>query len=208
MRSRTRSILGGVALLAITVSGVGCSSSSSSGPPRSGSNLAPYDGLHVWSEGGYAFTATVDNNDMLGSAISLHRQPSGAQYTQEEGATEGPSFQGTIFDRPVSVSFSGSSARGIFGGAPLNLDVAETPEGGITVRGLVGGALSEFEVSPTRWTGHVGPCGYDLTGSGGRYDGSRNCGRGTRRVRIEIGKPISDWPPIERATLLALALRR
>ncbi|WP_394845411.1 hypothetical protein LZC95_51320 [Pendulispora brunnea] len=183
----------------------GCSSSSP--PPAKGPEPAAAH-LVLWTGGTHAFTASVEDDNIIGSRISLHRASIASPASME--FSEGPGFQGSAYDIPVNVSFDGASARGIFGGGPLNLDVIEGPAGVMRIQGIVGNAQTSFEVGANHLSGYVGRCTYDLkrTTAPFRYEGIRSCGRGSHRARVEITKPIVEWTPIETATLLSLALAR
>ncbi|WP_394834822.1 hypothetical protein LVJ94_50830 [Pendulispora rubella] len=181
----------------------GCASSSpapSKGPEPAAANLV------LWTGGTHAFTASVEDDNIIGSRISLHRASAASPDSTE--FSEGPGFQGSAYDVPVNVSFSGASARGIFGSGPLNLDVIENPHGVMRIQGIVGTAQTSFEVGANHLSGYVGRCTYDMKRSTApfRYEGLRSCGYGSARTRIEITNPILQWTPIETATLLSLAL--
>lgn len=157
----------------------------------------------MWVAGGRAVTAKLENDDLVGPMVSLHRTPPSATEPDEETGL----IQGSVFDRPVNITVRDGTARGIYGQRPVSLDVVDAPPGVTRVRGLIGGELSDFEIGPNHWTGHVGHCGYDLSGADQRFDGVRNCGHGTNRVRIEMAGPLTQWSPLEKATLLGLVLR-
>ena len=188
-----------VLLLAV---GVGCASTPDAGAagprPREGQE-GGVPSVALWTGGSQAFTALVENDDIIGATMSLHRASSGS----------GTSFQGSAFDRSVNVSFDGSSAHGIVGNEPLNLDVSDGPNGVIRIRGIVGGASTSLDIGANRLSGYVGRCIYDMArhDMAFRFEGVRNCSGGTHRARLEVTKPILDWAPIETATLLSLVLR-
>ncbi|WP_394847124.1 hypothetical protein LZC95_06600 [Pendulispora brunnea] len=202
MKSTFGSRLGFAILL--VVAGAGCASSSSlaSGPADPSQTK---DGLSVWFEGVGAVTASVDpSGNIFGSVVNVHRSPPGSSDSHDDSGM----LQGSVYDRPVNITFHGTSARGLYGKQPFNLDVEDAPGGVLRVRGLAGGAPLDFEISPTKWTGHVGGCGYDLAGRPWHYEGFRACTGRSQRVRVEVGKPISDWASIDTVTLLGLVLRR
>ncbi|WP_394836784.1 hypothetical protein LVJ94_07735 [Pendulispora rubella] len=214
MKSAFGSRLGCAAAVFLVMAGAGCASSSSlaSGPADPS---ATKDGLSVWFEGGGAVTASVDpEGNIFGAVVNVHRSrtapqagpgaPSGSSDSHDDSGM----LQGSVYDRPVNITFRGASARGLYGKQPFNLDVEDAPGGVLRVRGLAGGAPLDFEISPTKWTGHVGGCGYDLAGRPWHYEGFRACGGRSQRVRVEVGKPISDWASIDTVTLLGLVLRR
>src|SRR5262249_33615600 len=150
-------------------------------------------------------TATVDGDgNILGAVVNLHKSAPGSSDTKDDSGT----LQGGVYDRPVNLTFRGQSVRGLFGKQPFNLDVEDAPGGVMRVHGLARGAPLDFEISPTKWTGTLGNCGYDLAGRPWHYEGYRACGGRSVRTRVEVGKPISDWPSIETVTLLGLVLRR
>jgi len=165
--------------------------------------------LILYTGGSHAFTASVEDDNIIGSGMSLHRASAGSPDSTE--FSDGPGFQGSAFDVPVNVSFEdGAHARGIFGPGPLNLDVVELGAGVMRIQGIVGGAPTRFEVGANHLSGYAGRCVYDLhrTTNVFRYEGVRSCGRGSHRARVEITKPIVEWTPIETATLLSLVLAR
>jgi len=157
-------------------------------------------GLLVWIAPGNVVTAELTSeNDLTGAAVSLHREPGG-----ESGNPNETDFQGSVYDRAVSITVHPDRASGI----PVDLHLADDAPPGVTqVRGLVGGQLTDLEFGKNHLSGNIGRCGYQLVGNGYAYDGFRSCGLGRARVRIEIGSRIAPWKPLEKATVLALLLR-
>jgi len=199
-----------IALAACALFGLSCASTDNAGPPAAAPPSADTagvrlrQGLLVSIVPGHTVTAEVtDENDLLGSTVSLHREPGG-----ESGDPREVELQGSVFDRPVSITIRADEATGIVNALPVNLHlVSDAPPGVTRVRGLIAGQMSDFEFGANHLSGNVGRCGYELRGNEQHFEGYRSCGRGRGAVRVEIGTRIAPWTPMEKASVLALTLR-
>lgn len=122
----------------------------------------------------------------------LHAPSSGAisaraAATPQGGTLTGPQIQvqwdaqrveGRAFGQAVSFSVAQGQISGLYGGAPVRLQVSESDDR-LHVRGLFGGQISNLRVSTAKVEGTIGRCSYDLAEFDGLYQGFRRCaGRG------------------------------
>lgn len=84
-------------------------------------------------------------------------------------------LEGQAFGRAVSLTLGDAQVRGMFGPAPVRLNVTEGDQK-LHVRGLFGGHLSHLRVSTSKVEGSIGRCSYDLSEFDGQYQGFRRCG--------------------------------
>lgn len=177
----------------------GCASSSSSGgsaPALTQGSAPSRAGLLFWVVNQPGITIEVEGDQLFGSNVRLTRVREGGQSQ----------LRGSVFERAVSITFQDGKASGLYDSQPFNLYLEGGSPTDTRVRGLVGGELSNYEIAGNKWTGHIGRCGYDMTGSDGAFEGFRSCGGRRDRVRIEMGSAFSTWTPLEKATVLALLM--
>lgn len=117
----------------------------------------------------------------------------------------GNTFRGKAYGRDVSITLTGTTAEGIVGRTPFNMQVTKTPEG-VSASGLIGGVPSTFTFGKQRINGSVGHCGYDVRFMGDGYSGQRSCGGNIQQVGIALPPILNTWRDIEVATVLALLL--
>lgn len=123
-----------------------------------------------------------------GAQFTLHSSEGAisarADRQADGGTLTGPQLQvqwddrrveGQAFGRAVSLTLGDADVRGMFGPAPVRLNVTEDDQK-LHVRGLFGGHLSNLRVSASKVEGSIGRCSYDLTAAGGQYEGFRRCG--------------------------------
>ncbi len=113
--------------------------------------------------------------------------------SEVEMRKEGDTYRGNsahgIIDLRASVTASGESRiEGEMGTGRTELYVREIP-GGLTAQGLIAGTMSHFDLTPTRISGTIGACVYDLrqnAESRPYYEGLTHCGA-RRRSRGSPG---------------------
>jgi len=114
-------------------------------------------------------------------------------------------IRGHALGVPVVIGFSGDEGAGVYRGAPFQVHVERTPAG-LHVTGLLGGALSNFDVSTDSINGRVGSCGYDVRWNGSFYSGSRACGTRIEAVSVSLPATMARWSDAEVAGCLGLFL--
>jgi len=114
-------------------------------------------------------------------------------------------IRGRAVGVPVILGFHDDEAAGVYRGAPFQLHVERTPEG-LHVIGLIGGALSDFELSTERINGRVGTCGWDVRWTGQVYSGSRGCGTQIEPISVSLPATMAKWSDVEVAGSLGLLL--
>jgi hypothetical protein len=120
----------------------------------------------------------------------------------------GDELRGRLDGAPVSLRVDDARLRvtGILGEGPVDLHVRRT-EQGLHVSGLLGGALSEYDVGPTALRGKIGRCSYDLRWTGEDYEGRRECSDGNiEPVVVQEPRTLAILPPARFVTLLTLML--
>jgi hypothetical protein len=105
----------------------------------------------------------------------------------------------------VVVGFHGDEGAGVYRGAPFQVHVERTPAG-LHVSGILGGALSNFDLSTDRINGRVGSCGYDVRWNGSEYSGSRACGTRIEPVSVSLPATMARWSDVEVAGCLGILL--
>jgi len=158
---------------------------------------------------GIARASTSDTFEIGGQASHW-----GVRVTDNEVLGVSPDFalsrdNGEIRGRaqgvPVVVGFHGDEAAGVYRAAPFELKVERTPDG-MRVQGLVGGAISSYEISTDRISGRVGTCGWDVRWDGSAYSGSRGCGSTIQPISVSLPATLARWSDVEVAGALALLL--
>jgi hypothetical protein len=138
----------------------------------------------------------------------------GVRVTDDEMLSIEPDFalarsdgeiRGRALGVPVVIGFSGDEGAGVYRGAPFQVHVERTPAG-LHVTGVLGGALSDFDVSTDRINGRVGSCGYDVRWTGSYYSGSRACGTHIEPVSVSMPATMARWSDAEVAGCLGLFL--
>jgi hypothetical protein len=120
-------------------------------------------------------------------------------------ARDNGEIRGRAVGIPVVVGFRGDEGAGVYRGAPFQVKVERTPAG-LHVVGLVGGALSNFELSTNRINGRVGACGWDVRWNGSVYSGSRGCGSRIEAVSVSLPATMARWSDVEVAGTLGLLM--
>jgi hypothetical protein len=158
---------------------------------------------------GIARASTVDTFEIGGQADHW-----GVRVTDDQLYAIQPDFSlartgGEIRGRangvPVNVGFQGDEGGGVYRGAPFSVKVARTPNG-LQVNGLLGGAISNFEVTADRINGRVGTCGWDVRWNGTVYSGSRACGSRIEPVSVSLPATMASWPDAEVAGALGMLM--
>jgi hypothetical protein len=106
---------------------------------------------------------------------------------------------------PVIVGFEGDEGAGVYRGAPFQVRIDHTPNG-LLVNGILGGAISTFEISTDRINGRVGTCGYDVRWNGEFYSGSRGCGTRIEPISVSLPATMARWSDVEVAGAVGLLL--
>jgi hypothetical protein len=135
----------------------------------------------------------VTNDEILGV------QPDFALQRTSDG------IQGRAVGVPVAVRFEDTHGEGTYRAAPFSIFVQRT-EDGLHAQGLMGGYISNFDLTPDRLVGKIGPCGWDLSWDGTVYAGSRGCGRRIDKVSIELPATMAGWSDAQVAGALGLLL--
>ena len=117
----------------------------------------------------------VEDGNITGPEVSVARYQTPTYHA----------LRGTAFGKPVDVAFVDKKATGILGSGPLDIST-ERREGKIHISGLVGGALSSFDVNMKVLKGRIGQCVYDLSWNGNAYEGSRACGSSAEPVTVSV----------------------
>jgi hypothetical protein len=120
-------------------------------------------------------------------------------------ARENGEIRGRAVGIPVLIGFRGDEGAGVYRAAPFTVKVERTPAG-LHVVGLVGGALSDFELSTERINGRVGACGWDVRWNGTVYSGSRGCGMRIEPVSVSLPATMARWSDAEVAGTLGLLM--
>jgi len=158
---------------------------------------------------GIARASTVDTFEIGGQADHW-----GVRVTDNEILGVQPDFalaradgeiRGRAVGVPVVIGFDKDEGAGVYRGAPFQVKVERTPAG-LQVNGLVGGAISSFELSTERINGRVGSCGYDVRWNGSFYSGSRGCGSRIEPVSVSLPATMASWSDAEVAGALGLLL--
>jgi hypothetical protein len=118
---------------------------------------------------------------------------------------ENGEIRGRALGIPVVVGFHEDEAAGVYRGAPFQVKVERTPDG-LHAVGLVGGTLSDYEVSTERIAGKVGTCGWDVRWDGSVYSGSRGCGDRIELISVSLPASMARWPDVEVAGALGLLM--
>lgn len=150
--------------------------------------------------------------------FSVHSQTDAitakASGTVNKGTLQGANMQlawdentirGTAFGKPLSVSFKGDEASGVFGESPVRL-LLERRADKLNVQGLFGGRISNFRMTPTKIEGSFGKCSYDMDAKNGDFVGYRACGRPNEVVRVTIPETLKKLPDAKLALMLGLVL--
>lgn len=153
-------------------------------------------GTHDFSISGAGFetTARVTTSGLQGPQIDVGRYDNGN------------TFRGTAFHRPVDLTVSNGSVKGLWGRIPFTLDVSDPTPQGFKVNGLIAGVPSAFSVSPDRIEGTIGHCAYDLGRSGNTYLGSRSCRGAIDQVTLRVPESMAEWSDADVAVALSLLL--
>jgi hypothetical protein len=114
-------------------------------------------------------------------------------------------IRGRAVGVPVVVGFEGDEGAGVYRGAPFQVRIDHTPNG-LLVNGILGGAISTFEISTERINGRVGSCGYDVRWNGEFYSGSRGCGTRIEPVSVSLPATMARWSDVEVAGAVGLLL--
>jgi hypothetical protein len=135
----------------------------------------------------------VTNDEILGVQpdFALQRTPDG--------------IQGRAVGVPVAIRFEDTHGEGNYRAAPFSVFVSRT-EDGLHAQGLMGGYVSNFDLSPERLVGKIGPCGWDLWWDGSVYAGSRGCGQRIDKVSVELPATMAGWSEAQVAGALGLLL--
>ena len=155
--------------------------------------------LVVYSNG-EATSLKVDGYRAWGPSIEIERM--------------GDGYRGMWRGHPVDVRLDTDQNRihGMVGSMPFDLHVETEGEEGniIKAAGLVGGALSNFEIDDDHISGRVANCAYDLKRKppeSDRYKGYISCGGGpSPSSHIAIPPNVRALPALEQATLFAMLL--
>lgn len=106
----------------------------------------------------------------------------------------------------VQITLKGTHADGNIHNNPLTVDLNPLGNGVTQVTGLFGGSISDFKISPTLFQGKLGPCSYDLTFKGTRYEGMSSCNGRISLTSLELPVAMASWTDLEGATALAIVL--
>lgn len=138
-----------------------------------------------------------------------------ASGTPDAGKLEGAQAQlrwtadtvrGTAFGAPLSVGIKDHTISGIYGEQPVRLMI-DRREQKLEVRGLFGGQISNFRVSPKEIEGTIGKCSYDLDAKEGSFVGWRKCGgAGQESARLSIPEPLTKLPDTTLALMLGVLM--
>jgi hypothetical protein len=169
---------------------------------------APY-GTVPGPDWGIARASTSDTFEIGGQADHW-----GVRVSDDEMLSIEPDFalartdgeiRGRALGIPVVVGFQGDEGAGVYRGAPFQVHVTRTPAG-LHVTGILGGALSDFDLSADRINGRVGSCGWDVRWTGSFYSGSRACGSRIEPVSVSLPATMARWSDVEVAGCLGLLL--
>ena len=114
-------------------------------------------------------------------------------------------IRGRAMGVPVVIGFHAEEGAGVYRGAPFQVRVERTPAG-LHVSGLMGGALSDFDLSTDRINGRIGSCGWDLRWNGSVYSGSRGCGTRIEPISVSLPATMARWSDLEVAGALGLLM--
>ncbi|HEY1905578.1 MAG TPA: hypothetical protein VGG91_06025 [Myxococcaceae bacterium] len=158
---------------------------------------------------GIARASTVDTFEIGGQADHW-----GVRVTDDEMYAVQPDFAlarigGEIRGRangvPVAVGFQADEGGGVYRGAPFQVKVERTTTG-LQVNGLLGGSISNFEVTADRINGRIGTCGWDVRWNGTVYSGSRACGSRIEPISVSLPATMAGWPDVEVAGALGILM--
>lgn len=150
------------------------------------------------------------------SEIQLH---AGARVVEAkltpDGVLQGPTIQvqrfgselrGQAYRIPVRLSLSDNAVNGQLGSTPVQLQLTQDAQQGVTARGLFGGAQSDLRIQPDALKGRIGRCDYDLRRSGDYYSGMASCRGLPVMTSLTLPQGMSALPTAEQVAILGLVL--
>ncbi len=121
---------------------------------------------------------------------------------------DGNTYRGRSFVGTIDLRSDGEKIEGDMGSGRTELHVDAIP-GGITAKGMISGAISDFDITETRFKGTIGPCNYDMgrnAQTGVWYEGASNCNGIGGETSIALPENFAQLPPDEQAVMLAVFL--
>jgi hypothetical protein len=163
-----------------------------------------------------AFASAVVGCGAATSDIVLKSPRGAATANVTQTALQGPDVnvgvyghevRGWVNGKTVSVTLDEKhkAVTGLIGDRPVQLRVREDA-GGVHTRGLFGGGISAFDVSPKAIEGTIGECSYSLVNAGESYQGSRSCGGGPEDVSVQLPSELDALPPAQKSLFVGLML--
>jgi len=151
-----------------------------------------------------------------GKELRMHSETRYVQVSIEGDSIFGPNWNlkhGGAYIRgfgvgnnSVQITLKGTHADGNIHNNPLSVDMNPLGNGVTQVTGLFGGSISDFKISTTTFQGKLGPCSYDLTYKGSRYEGMSSCNGKISLTSLELPVALASWTDLEVATALAIVL--
>jgi len=137
--------------------------------------------------------ARLTEEGLFGPDVSIRRVENG--------------YRGTSLDRVVDLDLrQPDKVAGIYGSGPVSLTWAPD-DGGLRIRGLFGGQISNLLISDKKIAGTLGDCTYQMEGEGHLYRGFQRCRSITQRDSVLEVPSILDTQALnERVAVLSLVL--
>jgi len=137
--------------------------------------------------------ANLSGDGLFGPDVSVRRVPHG--------------YRGTTLGRVVDIDFAQQDkVEGVFGSGPVSLKWAPD-DGGLRIRGLFGGQISNLLITPEKIDGTMGDCTYQMARDGALYRGFQRCLGITQRDSVlELPPDVVEKPLNERVALFSLVL--
>lgn len=164
--------------------------------PADGKAAADTSGHFILrAPGAHVVEVLIDNGNITGPSVQVTRYQTPTDH----------SLRGTAFGQAVDVAITDRKATGIFGPGPLDI-TTEHREGKIHISGLVGGAMTDFEVNMKVLKGRIGQCLYDLAWNGKAYEGTRGCGMNAEPVTVYVPTTLGKWSEPELGACLGVLM--
>ena len=137
--------------------------------------------------------ARVDPNEIVGPAMQVNRYPD--------------AMRGRVFNRPFETHWTAQEVTGQINGRPVQLHLDQQGDE-VHAKGLWGGRLSDFRLSPEMIEGSVGNCGYSLRVQDNLYQGFRSCHhqRVDQPVVVQLPQNLQNSPMGEKVASVSILL--
>ena len=153
------------------------------------------------------FTKKVPGNTVQARLEGDRLYGADVEVKKDAGTYRGHSGAGVV-DLRATTSAEGTKIDGDSGNGRTELYVTEI-EGGVSAKGMIGGTVSHFDLTPSSFTGTVGSCTYDLRFSEQSrpyYEGNSRCTGGGGGTRVALPEKFAELPLDEKAVFVAVFL--